>query len=40
MILIIIYKILMLDQKIYISMDEYSVFHFYQMEPTIKYYLG
>jgi len=28
-----------LDQKNYISMDEYYVIHFYQMKPTIKYTL-
>jgi hypothetical protein len=28
-----------LDQKSYISMDEYYVIHFYQVKPTIKYYL-
>jgi hypothetical protein len=28
-----------LDQKTYISMDEYYVIQFYQMKPTIKYYL-
>jgi len=28
-----------LDQKHYIFMDEYYVLHFYQVRPTIKYYL-
>jgi len=28
-----------LDQKCFISMDEYYVIHFYQVKPTIKYYL-
>jgi len=29
----------LLDQKIYIFMDEYYVLHFYQVRPRIKYYL-
>jgi hypothetical protein len=29
----------LLDQKNYIFMDEYYVLHFYQVTPTIKYYL-
>jgi hypothetical protein len=29
----------LLNQKIYIVMDEYYVLHFYQVRPTIKYYL-
>ncbi len=33
------YMIKLLDQKIYIFMDEYYVLLFYQMNPTIEYYL-
>jgi len=33
------YMIKTLDQKSFISMDEYYVIHFYQVKPTIKYYL-
>jgi len=29
----------LLNQKIYIVMDEYYVLHFYQVRPTIRYYL-
>jgi len=29
----------LLDQKNNIFMDEYYVLHFYQVRPTIKYYL-
>jgi len=29
----------LLDQKQYIFMDEYYVLYFYQVRPTIKYYL-
>ncbi len=28
-----------LDQEMLYSTNEYFVFHFYQMKPTIKYYL-
>jgi hypothetical protein len=28
-----------LDQKCCIFMDEYYVIHFYQVKPTLKYYL-
>jgi hypothetical protein len=33
------YIIKILDSKSYISMDEYYVIQFYQLKPTIKYYL-
>jgi len=33
------YMIKLLDQKNYIFMNEYYVLHFYQVRPTIKYYL-
>jgi hypothetical protein len=29
----------LLDQINYVFMDEYYVLHFYQVRPTIKYYL-
>jgi len=29
----------LLDQKNYVFMNEYYVLHFYQVRPTIKYYL-
>jgi hypothetical protein len=29
----------LLEQNIYFFMDEYYVLHFYQVKPTIKYYL-
>jgi hypothetical protein len=34
------YMIKILDQKKKICMDEFYVFSFYQVKPTIKYYLA